>query len=320
MNILITGASGFVGKAACSYFSSLGYTVTACSRQWDRDGEQSCLSASVKKVVVKSYYPPDFPSEALRGIDVVLHTAARAHILHKSTRDELVESFDVNLNQTLEFAKLASATGVRRFIFVSSIKACADSTLRNSPLSEEDNPAPCDYYGILKHKAELGLSRISKEAGIEVVIVRPPLVYGPGVKGNFRSIIYLLENRVPLPFASINDNLRSLVSIYNLVDFLALSATHPKAAGQVFFVSDQCDVSTAELLRRLGFALGFPALLIPVPRLVLKAFSILFNCSSCFQRLCGSLVVDSSKASRILGWRPPVTLDEGLRRCVDSAL
>jgi len=204
--------------------------------------------------------------------------------------------------------------GVRRFVFVSSIKVNGELTSPLAPFTEKDRANPVDPYGISKYEAELGLLEIASETGMEVVIVRPPLIYGPGVKGNFRVMMEVLARKFPLPLALITDNMRSLLALDNLIDFLTLCVSHPEAACRIFLVSDQHDVSTAELLRHLGEAMGVTARLFPVSRSLLRGAASLAGKHSMYQRLCGSLVVDSSSASQLLGWAPPLALDEGLRR------
>jgi len=206
--------------------------------------------------------------------------------------------------------------GVRRFVFVSSIKVNGEFSTPEAPFTENSEVRPFDAYAISKHEAELGLSEIAAETGMEVVIVRPPLVYGPGVKGNFMLLINLLAKQIPLPLGLINCNRKSFVSLDNLIDFLGLCVFRAEAAGRVFLVSDQNDVSTAELLRGLGSAMAVKPRLFPVPRVLLQSAAILANKQSAYDKLCGSLVVDSSAASRLLGWVPPLSFDEGLRRAV----
>src|SRR5690606_37466369 len=201
---------------------------------------------------------------ALAGVNVVVHAAARAHIMNEEVVDPLREYRRVNVDGTLNLARQAAAEGVDRFIFVSSIKVNGELSSQPKPFSPNDTPAPEDAYGISKWEAEQGLKTIAKETGMEVVIIRPPLVYGPGVKGSFASMVKLVRKGVPLPLGSIR-NRRSLVAVDDLVDVIVTCIDHPAAANQVFMVSDGEGVSTSELLRELGKAMGKPARLVPVP-------------------------------------------------------
>jgi UDP-glucose 4-epimerase len=219
----------------------------------------------------------------------------------------------------LNLARQAAQAGVRRFIYVSSIKVNGEQTLPGQPFTEEDVPAPHDPYSISKYEAEEGLRVIAQQTGMEVVIIRPPLVYGPGVKANFLNMMGWLHRGVPLPFASIN-NRRSLVALENLLDFIVVCLDHSAAANQIFLISDGEDLSTAELLRRMAYALGKPAHLIPMPISLLKVGAVLMGRRNMAQRLCGSLQADISKARTILGWNPPISVDEELCRTAQGFL
>jgi nucleoside-diphosphate-sugar epimerase len=248
---------------------------------------------------------------ALEGIDTVVHLAARAHIMNDCEADPLSAYRSVNVEGTERLARQAVGAGVRRFIYLSSIKVNGELT-KERPFSESNTPAPEDAYGISKMLAEEALRRIAEKNSMEVVIVRPPLVYGPGVKANFLSMMYWLTRGVPLPLGSIN-NRRSLVALDNLVDLIITCLTHPAAANQTFLVSDDEDLSTTELLQRMGNALDRPARLIPVPPRLLQWGATLFGKKDVAQRLLGNLQVDISKTKERLGWEPPVSVDEGLK-------
>ncbi len=307
-NLLITGASGFVGRSACLAFSQRGFSVRAFSRtpcKWPRGisgFNEPCLSHLVHS------------SRPLEGVDCILHLAGRAHVMKDQDPDPLSAYRLVNVSETLKLAREASMAGVKRFVFVSSIKVNGELACSSLPFTESDKPNPADAYGFSKYEAELGLREIAASTGIEVVIVRPPLVYGPAVKGNFRLIMKLLANNIPLPFASITENRRSLVSLDNLIDFLVLCACHPRAANRTFLVSDQHDLSTAELLRRLGVAMELSPQLFSFPKFFFDLTAKVPTTRPLYQKLCGSLVVDSSLASRLLGWSPQISLEEGLSR------
>jgi nucleoside-diphosphate-sugar epimerase len=307
-NLLITGANGFVGRHACVLLRDRGFSVRAFSRQpFDcAFGVQSFSASSLSHI--------NCLSPALNGADYVLHLAGRAHVMHDSESDPLLAFRNANVYETLKLAREAALAGVKRFVYVSSIKVNGEFSTPSSPFTESDKPNPLDPYALSKCEAEIGLQDIALQTGIEIVIVRPPLIYGLGVKGNFRAMMKLLAREVPLPLGSVTNNRRSLTSLENLVDFLGLCLLHPKASGRVFLVSDQHDVSTAQLLRILGEAMGVSVQLLPVPLLVLRSSAILARKRSVYQKLCASLVVDSSAATKLLGWAPPLSLEEGLRR------
>ena len=291
MTILITGATGFVGSALCNALENADYKIQRSNQR---------LSEA------------DW-SQSLADVSTVVHLAARVHVMHDSAADPLAEFRAVNVHGTLNLARQAAAAGVRRFVFLSSIKVNGEHTDLGSPFNAEQTPAPQDAYGISKHEAELGLRGIAAETGMQVVIIRPPLIYGAGVKANFASLLRAVRRGVPLPLGLATHNRRSFVSLNNLVDFIITCIQHPNAANQTFLVSDGCDLSTTELLRRTGNALGKSARLIPVPVAVLEAGAALFGRRDVAQRLCGSLQVDITKAKELLGWMPPFDVDEGLR-------
>ena len=244
----------------------------------------------------------------------MIHTAARVHVMHDAATDPLSEYRRVNVQGTLHFARQAAAAGVKRFVFLSSIKVNGEATQVGQTFMADDAPAPQDPYGISKMEAEAGLREISAQTGMDVVIIRPPLVYGSGVKANFAAMMRWLSCGVPLPLGAITHNRRSLVALDNLVDLIVTCITHPAAANQTFLVSDGEDLSTTDLLRRMGQALGKPARLLPVPPALLKLGAALLGKPELAQRLCGSLQVDISKTRQLLGWCPPLSVDEGLRR------
>jgi nucleoside-diphosphate-sugar epimerase len=317
--ILITGATGFVGRGLCSRLLAEGRDARCAVRQ---------PSSTANSVVVGDIGPDTDWGQALNGVDTVVHLAARVHIMEDTASDPLAEFRRVNVDGTLNFARQAASAGVKRFVFISTVKVNGEETLPHpNPLplgegmahcfTEQDTPHPQDPYGISKHEAEEGLRSVAEETGLEVVIIRPPLVYGPGVKGNFASMVRWVNKGIPLPLGSIH-NQRSLVALDNLVDFIITCIDHPAAANQTFLVADGEDLSTTELLRRVGQAMNKPARLIPVPMSVLKVGARLFGKEAMAQRLCGNLQVDISKARKVLGWTPPVSVEEGLRRAVEK--
>ncbi|HAL39233.1 MAG TPA: NAD-dependent dehydratase [Polaromonas sp.] len=310
--ILVTGATGFVGEAVVQRLLAEDQSrrVVVAVR---RDGQQWPARALPR--VTGDLEPSTDWSVALGGVSAVVHCAARVHVMADTAADPLDEFRRVNVQGTLNLARQAAAAGVRRFVFVSSIKVNGEATQPGSPFTADDAPAPLDAYGVSKMEAEQGLREIALQTGMEVVIIRPPLVYGPGVKANFSAMMRWLKRGVPLPLGAIH-NQRSLVALDNLVDLIVTCLTHPAAANQTFLVSDGEDVSTTELLRRMGRAMGRPARLIPVPASWLKLAAAMVGKRDVAQRLCGSLQVDIEKTRRLLGWTPPISMDEGLRRAV----
>jgi nucleoside-diphosphate-sugar epimerase len=252
----------------------------------------------------------------LAGVDAVVHLAARVHIMEERAADPLAAFRAVNTSGTLNLARQAAETGVRRFVFVSSVKVNGEETTPGSPFRHDDLPNPEDPYGISKREAEDGLLELAAQSGMDVVIVRPPLVYGPGVKANFAAMMRAVQRGLPLPLGAVTHNRRSLVALDNLVDLLITCLDHPAAANQTFLVSDGEDLSTADLLRWLGRAMNKPARLFPVPVPLLRAGAALLGKRDVARRLLGNLQIDISHTRETLGWTPPITVDEGLRRAV----
>jgi len=252
----------------------------------------------------------------LSGVDVLIHAAARAHVVNDLEANPLVQYRRVNLEGTLNVARQAAAAGVRRFIFISSIGV--NGNINTRPFQADDRPNPAEPYAQSKWEAERGLVHLAAETGLEVVIIRPPLVYGFGAPGNFGSLVHWIEKGVPLPLGAIR-NKRSLVGIDNLVDLIIRCIDHPAAANQVFLAGDGEDLSTTELLRGVGEAMGKPARLIPVPAGMLQFGATLLGKKAMAQRLLGSLQVDISKTCELLDWKPPYTVQEGLRRCFERS-
>lgn len=312
MKVLVTGASGFVGRAVRQRLNSMkGAQVRGSVRR--------ACSEEVSLVTVGDLSSQTDWSEALAKVEIVVHTAARVHVMQDVAADPLVEFRRINVEGTLHLARQAASAGVRRFVFISSIKVSGEATQPGHPFMAGDAPAPLDAYGISKMEAEQGLREIAAQTDIEVVIIRPPLVYGPGVKANFLTMMRWLARGVPLPLGAI-DNRRSLVALDNLVDLIVTCLDHPAAANQTFLVSDGEDLSTTQLLQRMGRALGKPAHLIPVPPVLIKLGAALVGKPAVAQRLCGSLQVDISKTRQLLGWSPPVSVDEGLKKAAQGYL
>ena len=309
MKFMISGADGFVGKVLCAELRQRRQRVRAAVRS------RKVSVEDIEAIVVGAIDSETNWADALCNIDVVIHLAARVHVMRETAVDPLAEFLRVNMHGTLNLAQQAARFGVKRLIYVSSIKVNGEHTNTNAPFTELDNPDPQDFYGISKWQAEQALWRIARETGLEIVVVRSPLVYGPGVKGNFAQILAVLAKRIPLPLASV-DNRRSLIYVKNLVDALIVCAIHPVAAGQTYLVCDGEDVSTPNLLRQLGDAMGCSAHILSFPPGWLRMLGKLFRKSDQIERLLGSLQVDSGKIRRDLNWTPPYTLQQGLQATV----
>lgn len=300
--VSVTGASGFVGSRLCEAFASNGWQVRRALRQENGAGG----------IVVGELGPETNWCKAISDVDAIVHLAARVHVMHDHVVDPLAEFRRVNVEGTLSLARQALEKGVRRFVFVSSIKVNGESTLPGCPFKADDIANPIDPYGVSKYEAEQALLSLATESEMEVVIIRPPLVYGPGVKANFLGMMRWLDKGVPLPFGAIH-NQRSLVALDNLVDLILLCTHHPAAANEVFLVSDGEDMSTTELLRRTAAALGRPARLVPVPQKLLEQGLKMVGKAELAQRLTANLQVDIRKTQSLLGWAPPVSVDDALR-------
>ncbi len=313
--ILITGATGFVGGALLRRLAAeeSAYRVRAAVR---RVG--GVWPEGVEPVVVADLDAATDWRIPLAGVEVVVHMAARVHIMNDGSADPVAEFRRVNVEGTRRLARQAAEAGVKRFIYMSSIKVNGEFTEPGCPFTNADVPAPADPYGISKHEAEQALWHVAAETGMEVVVIRPPLVYGPGVKANFGSMMRWLARGVPLPFAGVSSNRRSLVALDNLVDLVVVCLGHPAAAHQTFLVSDGEDISTADLMRRMGRALGRPSRVFYMPLLWLKWGAVVLNKPGLYQRLCGSLQLDIERTRQMLDWSPPLSVDEGLRRAAEG--
>lgn len=314
MKTLVTGANGFVGSALCEYL----------------EGKKIAVQRVVRRNVGAVVKPGDHVVETidattdwatvLDNVDVVVHLAARVHVMNDHASDPLHEFREVNTRGTANLARQAANSGVKRFVYLSTIKVSGEKTgpedAKNGiGFCEADLYDISDDYALSKWEAEQALLQISDKSGLEIVIIRPPLVYGPGVKANFLRLMKLLDKGVPLPLGSIN-NRRSMVYLGNLVDFILECINEPAAAGETFLVADGEDASTPELLKRLAEHMGCPERLLPVPEALLRFGGMMFGKSAEIDRLCGSLMIDISKAKSVLNWNPPFSLDEGLRQTV----
>ncbi len=330
---LVTGATGFVGACLVPSLLARGWTVRAVTRPG-----AVAPADGAEPVVVGDLADSSIPESALVGVDVLVHLAGRAHMLRETAVDVEAAYRRANVDATGRLARQAAGAGVQRLVFLSSVKVngestdgraiAADRSLRAgqrgkagiarhpaAPFTEADAPAPADAYGRSKLAAEQELAAIARTSGLEVVVIRPPLVYGPGVKANFLRLLRLVDRGVPLPFAGV-DNRRSLISVWNLCGLITACLGHPAAAGEVFLASDQRDLSTPSLISLIAAAMGRPARLFAAPVSALRVAARLFGQGAALERLVGSLQVDSGSASRLLGWAPSVSVEEGLGRTV----
>ena len=311
MKFFLTGATGFVGSRLLGHLVADGISVRALVRE-----PSDILPAEVGQIIGDL----DSFSGDLVGIDVVVHMAARAHMMRDEVVDPLMEYRKINRDSTLALARLAAQAKVERFVFVSSIGVNGNQTV--TPFSESDETYPHDAYSLSKYEAEQGLLSIAHETGLEVVIIRPPLVYGANAPGNFGSLVKWVKKGVPLPLGLVS-NLRSMVALDNLVDFILLCADRkrtPKAANQVFLISDGADVSTSELLRKVAKACGVKSRLLPVPVGLMRFAAKVLGKGAVADRLFGNLQLDSSKARDLLGWQPVTTMDEQLQKMFEDKI
>jgi len=306
LKVLVTGAAGFIGSGLCNTLASRGFDVVPTVR-----------GAPVGDEIAVGDIGPDTDWRGALATqpEVVVHLAARVHVMKDDETDPLESYRAVNVEGSLNLARQAAAAGVERLVYLSSIKVNGESSSAGQPFKADDTPAPEDHYGISKHEAEKMLRQIATETGMEVVIIRPPLVYGLGVKGNFGSLVRWIRKGIPLPLGAVH-NKRSLVALENLVDFIALCADperSPRAANEEFLISDSEDVSTTELLRKLANAYDVALRLVPIPVSWIQTVARLLGKGNVADRLIGSLVVDISKAEDLLGWKPVVSMDEQLK-------
>lgn len=314
MTCLLTGASGFIGSALLRTAQLRGLAIKPVFRRavasdgvWPEAVIQPAIAGDT-----------DWQS-ALAGVQVVIHAAARAHVMREAAVDPLAEFREVNVEGTLNLARQAAAAGVRRFVFISSIGVNGGQTF-GQPFTAADAPAPAEPYAVSKLEAERGLLALAASpAGreMEVVIIRPPLVYGPGAPGNFGRLVAAVHKGICLPLGAVH-NRRTLVALDNLVDLILLCTHHPAAANQVLLAGDAEDLSTTELLRRIGAALGRPARLLPVPVELMEFCAGLLGRRATVRKICGNLQVDISETRQLLGWTPSVSVDEGLRKIIES--
>ena len=305
MNIVLTGGTGFVGQKLIDYL--LEHT-NASLRLAVRQKPARKFDQRVSLSLITNISGTENWHDTLVDCKVVIHAAARVHVMDKSAHGSLVAYREINVNGTLNLARQAANQGVKRFIYLSSIKVNGESTPIGQPFHADDAAMPQCPYSISKYEAEQGLLALAKETGLEVVIIRPVLIYGPGVKGNFKHMMKWLQKGIPLPLGLVK-NKRSFVSVDNLADLITTCITHPRAANQIFLVSDGDDLSTTQLLKKMRAVFAKPVLLLPVPVWVLNSTAKLLGKQIVINRLCGSLQVDINKAYELLGWKPTFTVD-----------
>lgn len=308
MKILVTGANGFIGRNLCATLKEKGYFVRGAVRNNVGD-----VSGADEYIQVGDINESTDWQQALAGVDAVIHLAARAHIMNDPAANPIDDFRMVNMFGTERVARMAAKSGVRRFIFISSVKVNGERG--SKPYTEEDVPEPQDAYGVTKREAEDSLACIANETGLQVVILRLPLVYGPGVKANFRDLIKIAASGLPLPFKSIH-NQRSFLYLGNLADAIIVCLTHPLAAGETFLVSDGQDVSTPDLIKMIVCAVDKKPVLFSLYPGILKTLCKIIGKAEELEKLTGSLIVDSSKIRNLLGWKPPFTMEEGIRETV----
>jgi UDP-glucose 4-epimerase len=315
--ILVTGSTGFVGSRLLASGEALASHIQfrAVTRRPLEEGFPNVEQILVSHIAENSDW-----TNALFGVDTVIHLAARVHVMDDRASDPLEEYRKANVLSTLNLAKQAASAGVKRFIFLSSIKVNGDKTNIGQPYTEETIAEPLDPYGISKLEAEEGIREICSSTGMEYVFIRPPLIYGPGVKANYLKLMNLVQRRLPLPLGGIV-NKRSMLALDNLIHFILLAARHPKAANQLFLLSDQNTLSTPELIDRMAICMGYPSnRLISVPVNLLRLAGLCLGQSAAIDRLTESLEINSHKADSLLGWNPPLNFEESIQMTVDDYL
>lgn len=310
--ILVTGATGFVGQTLITALLNKNVRVAAAVRE-----KSEALPCDVQQIKIGNMQSTTAWAEAMPKTRVIIHTAARVHVMNDKELNPLTEFRKTNVDGTLNLARQAAEAGVQRFIFISSIKVNGEETVKGHPFTPKNNSIPTDPYGLSKYEAEQGLLEIAKKTGMEVVIIRPPLVYGPGVKANFASMVKWVAKGIPLPLGAIN-NQRSFVALDNLVNFIIHCIDHPKAANEIFLISDGEDVSTSQLLKKVAKAFNLKSRLIPIPVSLMSTVARLIGKKAVADRLFSSLQVDSSKARDLLDWQPVITMDEQLKKIAEA--
>lgn len=306
-NVLITGATGFLGKPL----------IKQLSNEFTKNNifpvlrKNSTSFDEFSPIVVDDINSTTDWLDKLQGVDCIIHCAARVHVMNEVDEDPLEAFREINVRGTLQLAQAAAKSGVKRFIFVSSIKVNGESTTGRLPYQSSDTPNPEDPYGISKAEAEEGLKKLAEETGMDVIIIRPPLVYGPGVKANFAAMLKLASTGVPLPFGCIKNNQRSMVYVENLISLIIECINNINAANQTFLISDDDDLSTKAFVQGLSKALGKSSFMLPVPNTIFSLAGKVLGKSAIIDRLCGSLQVDINQTKNTLNWQPPYSVEQG---------
>lgn len=310
MKILLTGSNGFLGQYLSQFLAEKDYSVLAHTRK-----AQTFDHSNIHNITFD--LNDNLDNIDLNQVEVIIHCAGRAHIMHETATSPLEAYRQTNVQGTLNLAKKAVQSGVKRFIYLSSIKVNGEQTTIQ-PFKPSDIVNPDDPYGLSKYEAEQALLDLSKETGLEVVIIRPVLIYGPNVKANFKSMVGLASKKLPLPIGCL-DNKRSMVSIYNLADLIYTCMSHPKANREVFLASDQDDISVKQLFEKLAYYQNNKLIMLPIPKSLINFLASLVGKKSVASRLCSELVVDSSKNMQLLGWTAPYTVDASLEKMFNSS-
>ena len=310
MNILITGSNGFLGQYLCQHLAEQSYRILAQTRK-----PQKFTHSAVTNINFD--LNDDLDNIDLSQVDVIAHCAGRAHVMNETATSPLDAYRQTNVQGTLNLAKKAVQSGVKRFIYLSSIKVNGEQTT-NEPFKSSDLVNTDDPYGLSKYEAEQELLKLSKETGLEVVIIRPVLIYGPNVKANFKSMVGLANKKIPLPIGCL-DNKRSMVSLYNLVDLIHVCMTHPNAKNEVFLASDQDDISVKQLFEKLAYHQNNNLIILPVPKSLIAFLASVVGKKAMASRLCSELIVDTSKNTQLLGWTAPYTVDTSLQKMFNSS-
>ena len=310
MSVLITGSNGFLGQYLAQFLAKKNYSILAQTRK-----AQTFFHPNI--VNINFDLNDNLANIDLRQVDVIVHCAGRAHVMHETATSPLETYRQTNVQGTLNLAQKAVENGVKRFIYLSSIKVNGEET-RENPFKPDDLFKSNDPYGLSKYEAEQALLKLSEETGLEVVIVRPVLIYGPNVKANFKSMMALARKKLPLPIGCL-DNKRSIVSVYNLADFIEVCLTHPNAKNEIFLVSDQNDISVKQLFEKLAYYQNNELIMLSVPKKVISLFATLVGKGAMASRLCSELVVDTSKNTKLLDWTAPYSIDASLEKMFNTA-
>ena len=310
MKILITGSNGFLGQYLCQFLAEKNYSILAQTRK-----AQTFALPNISNINFD--LNDNLHNIDLSQVEVIIHCAGRAHIMNETSTSPLDAYRQTNVQGTLNLAKKAVQSGVKRFIYLSSIKVNGEQTT-NEPFKSSDLVNTDDPYGLSKYEAEQELLKLSKETGLEVVIIRPVLIYGPNVKANFKSMVGLANKKIPLPIGCL-DNKRSMVSLYNLVDLIHVCMTHPKAKNEVFLASDQDDISVKQLFEKLAYHQNNNLIILPVPKSLIAFLASVVGKKAMASRLCSELIVDTSKNTQLLGWTAPYTVDTSLQKMFNSS-